>query len=220
MSIQNGIGNALRLGIKLILGDDAPGDLYFRSSSGVLARLGIGNEGQVLVVRQGLPAWANQTGVNSGDIIVNDEIRINCGGNDYQSSDGKIWEGDKYYSGGDAYDIEYYIGPFTVTGTNDQALYKFERSADPGSFTYSIPISSGNYNLNLHFCENNKTGVGQRVGTVALNGSSILTNFDVFAQTGGQHIALIKSFNNLALSTFALTISNTLINGIELVKIS
>lgn len=64
MTIQNAIGNALRSGIQFILGSDAPGDIYFRSASGPLARLGIGSNGQVLVVSTGLPAWANQTVLN------------------------------------------------------------------------------------------------------------------------------------------------------------
>lgn len=64
MAIQNAIGNALRSGIQFILGSDAPGDLYFRSASGPLARLGIGSNGQILVVNQGLPGWANQSALN------------------------------------------------------------------------------------------------------------------------------------------------------------
>lgn len=59
MTIQNAIGNALRSGIQFILGSDAAGDIYFRSASGPLARLGIGSNGQALVVSSGLPAWAN-----------------------------------------------------------------------------------------------------------------------------------------------------------------
>jgi len=41
------------------LGSDATGDIYYRNSSGVLARLGIGTSGQVLTVAGGLPGWAN-----------------------------------------------------------------------------------------------------------------------------------------------------------------
>ena len=64
MTIQNSIGNALRSGIQFILGNDSPGDIYFRSASGPLARLGIGSNGQVLVVNAGLPGWANQSALN------------------------------------------------------------------------------------------------------------------------------------------------------------
>lgn len=42
----------------ITLGSDATGDIYYRNSSGVLTRLGIGSSGQVLSVSGGLPAWA------------------------------------------------------------------------------------------------------------------------------------------------------------------
>lgn len=64
MAIQNAIGNILRAGVQFILGSDAPGDIYFRSASGPVARLGIGSNGQALVVNSGLPAWANVSSLN------------------------------------------------------------------------------------------------------------------------------------------------------------
>jgi hypothetical protein len=79
LAIQNAIGNALRNGIQFILGNDAPGDTYFRSASGPLARLGIGANGQVLVVNQGLPAWANQSALNWSIITANQAGVINSG---------------------------------------------------------------------------------------------------------------------------------------------
>lgn len=44
------------------LGSDATGDVYYRNSGGLLARLGIGTSGQVLNVAAGLPAWATAAG--------------------------------------------------------------------------------------------------------------------------------------------------------------
>lgn len=86
MPIQNSINNTLRGIVQLVLGSDAPGDTYFRSASGPLARLGIGANGKVLGVNSGLPAWidapasvvwgevtgTSQTGaINSGYIANN-----------------------------------------------------------------------------------------------------------------------------------------------------
>jgi len=45
-------------GVTMTLGSDATGDTYYRNSSGVLTRLGIGLSAQVLTVSGGLPAWA------------------------------------------------------------------------------------------------------------------------------------------------------------------
>lgn len=55
--IQNAINNLLRAGVQFVLGSDAPGDTYFRSASGPVARLGIGANGKTLGVVSGLPAW-------------------------------------------------------------------------------------------------------------------------------------------------------------------
>jgi hypothetical protein len=38
--------------------------VYFRSASGPLARLGIGTNGQQLVVNNGLPGWADRSALN------------------------------------------------------------------------------------------------------------------------------------------------------------
>jgi hypothetical protein len=77
--IQNAINQALRSGIQFLLGNDAPGDIYFRSASGPLARLGIGANGQALVVNQGLPAWQNQSALNWSVITANQVAQINSG---------------------------------------------------------------------------------------------------------------------------------------------
>lgn len=79
MAIQNAIGNALRSGIQFILGSDAPGDLYFRSASGPVARLGIGVNGQQLVVNSGLPAWADRASLNWSVVTANQSAAINSG---------------------------------------------------------------------------------------------------------------------------------------------
>lgn len=66
MAIQNAIGNTLRAGIQFLLGSDGPGDIYYRSASGPLARLGIGSNGQQLIIDQGLPAWADRSALSWG----------------------------------------------------------------------------------------------------------------------------------------------------------
>lgn len=64
VTLQNAIGNVLKAGFAFVLGGDATGDIYYRNSSGLLARLGIGNTGQVLSVAGGIPAWANQSALS------------------------------------------------------------------------------------------------------------------------------------------------------------
>lgn len=79
MAIQNAIGNILRSGIQFLLGSDATGDLYYRSAGGPVARLGVGSNGQQLVVSGGLPAWADRSALNWSVITANQAAAINSG---------------------------------------------------------------------------------------------------------------------------------------------
>lgn len=47
--------------VKMTLGSDGTGDIWYRNSSGLLTRLGIGSTGNVLTVAGGLPSWAAPT---------------------------------------------------------------------------------------------------------------------------------------------------------------
>lgn len=60
MPVQNALNRQIRAGTQIILGNDATGDLYYRSSTGDLVRLGIGANGQILISNAGIPGW--QTG--------------------------------------------------------------------------------------------------------------------------------------------------------------
>lgn len=149
-------------------------------------------------------------------------ILINCGKNTSNYNDGsKIWTPNFFYAGGgslyNASDLG--VTSTTIQNTIRQELYKSEASIDSGSLSYILPCPAGTYNLELGFCENFRTAAGQRVGSVSLNGSLILSNFDIFAEAGGKNKALLKVFSGLNLSACAVTISNTLINAIELIKI-
>lgn len=44
--------------LRLAIGGDATGDVYYRSSGGPIARLGVGTNGHVLTLAAGLPTWA------------------------------------------------------------------------------------------------------------------------------------------------------------------
>lgn len=47
--------------VRVNIGDDATGDIYYRDSDGKVSRLAIGTDGQVLSVVSSLPAWINST---------------------------------------------------------------------------------------------------------------------------------------------------------------
>lgn len=138
----------------------------------------------------------------------------------YFGSDGRQWQTDKNFSGGNSFDLEANVGAFTVVGTTDQRLYKFERSIDAATFTYTIPLTAGLYCVKLHFAENYHSGAGLRVGSVSVNGAVVLSAFDIFVQAGGKHRALIKQFDNINITTnLIITFTNTLINAIEIIRL-
>jgi len=45
----------------MTLGSDATGDIYYRNSGGLLTRLGVGANGNVLTLAGGIPSWAGST---------------------------------------------------------------------------------------------------------------------------------------------------------------
>jgi len=100
------------------------------------------------------------------------------------------------------------------------AVYQHGRS---GAFTYTIPgLTAGTqYTVLLHFAETYFTAAGDREFNVAINGTSVLTNLDVYA-TVGANAALLKTFTATANSSgdiviaFALGAANQpLVMGIE-----
>ena len=56
---------AVIAGATMTLGSDATGDVYYRNASGVLTRLGVGTDADVLTLASGVPSWATPT---TGDL--------------------------------------------------------------------------------------------------------------------------------------------------------
>lgn len=58
-TLQNTGGLYQSGAVKMDLGSDATGDIYYRNSGGNLTRLGVGTDGHVLTLASGLPSWAS-----------------------------------------------------------------------------------------------------------------------------------------------------------------
>ena len=107
-----------------------------------------------------------------------------------------------------------------VTNPAPQAVYQTDRV---GTSTYTIPslTAGASYTVRLHFAEIYWTAAGKRVFNVSINGSQVLSNFDIFAAAGGADIAVIKQFSATASTTGTITIQfttvtdNAQVNGIE-----
>ncbi len=93
-----------------------------------------------------------------------------------------------------------------------------------GNMTYTIPnlTPGATYTVRLDFVEYYWSAAGSRVFNVGINGTQVLSNFDIFAAAGGKNIAIARSFTATASSSGTITISftslvdNAMINGIEI----
>ena len=116
-----------------------------------------------------------------------------------------------------------------VSGVPDpapQGVYRTERWAPS---TYVIPnlTPGAGYTVRLHFAETAFKGIGQRLFNVAINGTQVVTNYDIFADAGTLFKATEKVFAVSADDLGAITIAftpgtgaphtNPSIRGIEIV---
>ena len=109
---------------------------------------------------------------------------------------------DTDYSGGNTYNTSDTINT-SAAGAAPAGVYQSERY---GTFTYTVPVSTppagGSYTVNLHFAElwhgissrGNDGGTGQRLFNVSINGTSVLSNFDIYATAGGADTAVVETF--------------------------
>jgi hypothetical protein len=107
-----------------------------------------------------------------------------------------------------------------VTNPAPQAVYQTNRY---GTFSYTIPgLTAGkSYTVRLHFAETYWTAAGKRTFNVSINGTQVLTNFDIFATAGGEYIAVVEQFSATASTggtigiQFTSAVDNAQVNGIE-----
>jgi fibronectin type 3 domain-containing protein len=108
-----------------------------------------------------------------------------------------------------------------VTNPAPMAVYQTGRD---GNFTYTIPgfAAGSNHTVRLHFAETFWSTAGSRIFNVKINGTQVLTNFDIFAAAGAKNKAIIQQFTAAANSSgqyviqFTTVKDNSLINGIEI----
>lgn len=108
----------------------------------------------------------------------------------------------------------------------DETLYQSERyAANGGSFTYTFKdLPVGFYLVTLKFAELTWTGAGERVFNVAINGATVLNDFDIFADSGGEFVADDQIFPNIVPNSskaievqFTSVTNNAVISGISVV---
>ena len=103
------------------------------------------------------------------------------------------------------------------------AIYQAERY---GEFTYTIPLKPvpGGYTVRLHFVETKYSAAGQRKFNIDINGTSVVSDFDIFAEAGAKDKAVVKDFphivpgadGKISIWFHKGSADNAKINGIEI----
>jgi hypothetical protein len=147
------------------------------------------------------PAAAESPQANSTPAAVPalSSVRIIAGYSrkNYIDRAGNIWRSDAYYHGGDVSAIPDHF----IFRTQDPTLFRTFRE---GEFSYDIPLKPGSYELWLYFIEPfygpdslNGGGEGSRLFDIQVNGKTILSTFDIYADAGGDFIADPRVFKNI-----------------------
>ena len=116
-------------------------------------------------------------------------LAVNTGG----SAAGQF-AADAYFTGGtQAAPASSVIDTSGVTNPAPQAVYQTERY---GTFTYTFGgLTPGvSFKVRLHFVEYYWTSANARTFNVTINGTQVLTNYDIFAAAGGQNRAIVREF--------------------------
>ena len=148
-----------------------------------------------------------QSGGSGGDFIA-----INCEGpvvNNLGGGDASFAADEDFTGGGKATPTTHSIST-TAAGANAAPMAVYQTQRD-GTFTYTIPgmVANSQHTILLHFAEIYFTAAGKREFNVAINGTNVLTNFDVFAAAGGEYIAVVKSFTANANSSGQIVVAFT-----------
>ena len=163
------------------------------------------------------------TGNASVTIVAEPEIvyQINTGSDNAVSP----YSGDQYGSGGTLRTVTNTIDMSEVNG-NDPAPQTVYRSERYGNSTYAIPglTPLAGYTVRLHFAELYQTATGKRRFHVDINDVRVLTNFDIYAETGARYKAMIREFDATADDAgeigieFITVTDNATIEGIEIIR--
>jgi hypothetical protein len=144
--------------------------------------------------------------------------QINCGG-----SASSPYTADQYYSGGTARTVTNSINTTGVTNPAPQTVYRAERY---GTTTYTLPslTAGASYTVRLHFAELYWTASGKRKFNVAINGTTVLSNYDIYAATGARYKAVVREFTATANTSgqivinFTTVTDNATIEGIQIIR--
>ncbi len=146
-------------------------------------------------------------------------LAINAGGGSVDP-----FVADRFFAGGGNFSTGDTIQVAGVTDPAPAAVYQTERTGqNGGDFRYDIDglLPGESYTLRLHFAEVFWSAAGQRSFDVVINGSTVLDDYDVFAEAGGADRAVVEEFaatadpSGVVRVDFLTEINNAKVSGIE-----
>jgi beta-galactosidase len=130
--------------------------------------------------------------------------------------------GDTAFVGGTASSTSTMIDTNGVFNPAPEGVYQTERY---GNSTYTFSgLTATNYIVRLHFAEFYWSSAGQRKFNVSINGTQVLTNFDIIATAGAPDKATVQQFtaapngSGQIVIQFTTVVDNAKISGIEVLS--
>jgi hypothetical protein len=109
-----------------------------------------------------------------------------------------------------------------LSGVANPAPMPVYQTARIGNFTYTVSgFNPGSiHTVRLHFAETFFSTTGSRTFNVSINGTSVLTNFDIVSAAGAKNMAVVEQFTQPASSTghyiitFTSVVNQSLVSAI------
>jgi beta-glucanase (GH16 family) len=127
---------------------------------------------------------------------------------------------DKDFTGGTTI---HHANTIDLSGVTNPAPMAVYQTARVGNFTYTLPgfTAGASHTVRLHFAETYFGTAGSRKFNVSINGTQVLSAFDIFAAAGAKNKAIIEQFTVKANASgqyivqFTSTVNQSLLSGIE-----
>jgi hypothetical protein len=142
-------------------------------------------------------------------------LRINCGGPAFTDPGGFVWGADNNFTGGYVHSTS-----ALVPNTNRQPIYQTERY---GAASYLVPVTNGDYVVNLHFAEIYFGAVGLRVFGVNVQGIQAVIGLDIIQSTGANPLVLSVNrtvMNGLLSINLVPSVEQPKLSGIEVLSLA
>jgi Malectin domain len=131
------------------------------------------------------------------------------------------FKADEDFSGGGVVETTGTITTINVPKGLPMELFQSSRA---GNFSYDVKgfAPNSSHTVTLYFIEPTFDAVGSRLFNVAINGGTVLSNFDIFLAAGDQDTPLVHKFSATAngngeyLITFTPVLGDALVSGLQI----